>query len=75
MNAKIGLNERMQKKRFALFLDDVWGEGIKMMEELGLLRLAEHSNSNIIVRFRDHNTFLNIRDSKVTVNSGTTTHC
>ena len=45
-----------------------------MMEELGLLQLAEHSNSNIIVSCRDHNKLLNIRNSnsKVTVSSGTT---
>ena len=48
------LSQRMRAKRFALFLDDVWGEGGKLLEELGLSRRTEHSNSKIIVSSRNH---------------------
>lgn len=57
-DVKIWLNESMGKKRFALFLDNVWREGGKLLEELGLLRLIDHSNSKIIVSSRDTTALL-----------------
>jgi len=35
--AKMWLNQRLQTHRFVLFLDDVWRDGSKLMEELGVL--------------------------------------
>lgn len=53
----------MQRKSFALFLEDIWGEGVKLMEgmgELGLLRLVDHSNSKVMSS-TDHRALLNMR--------------
>lgn len=52
-DVKRWLSERLQEKRFALFLDDVWGDGGKLQEELGLSSLSQHSNSKIIVSSRN----------------------
>jgi len=57
-DVKSWLSQRMQAKSFALFLDDVWGEGGKLLEELGLSRLTEHSNSKIIVSSRNRRALL-----------------
>lgn len=51
-DVKRWLSERLQEKRFSLILDDVWGEGGKLQEELGLSSLSQHSNSKIIVSSR-----------------------
>jgi disease resistance protein RPS2 len=51
-DVKSWLSQRMQDKRFALFFDDVWGEGGKLLEELGLSKLTDHPNSKIIVSSR-----------------------
>lgn len=41
------------KKRFSLFLDDVWGEGGKLMEELAITEISDHSDYKIIVSSRN----------------------
>jgi len=47
-NMNVQLNESLQGKRFALFLDDVWDDqGAKLLEELGVLRLIHGSNSKL----------------------------
>jgi dephospho-CoA kinase len=62
---KIWLNERLQTSRFALFLDDVWGEGAKLLEELALLNLNEHSISKVIVSSRDRRALLEMGIAKL----------
>lgn len=53
-DVKCWLNENMQEKSFALFLDDVWGEGAKLLDELAVPLRSDHSNnSKIIVSSRD----------------------
>ena len=56
--AQIWLHERMQEKRFVLVLDDVWEDGAQLLEELGLLRLNNPSNSTVIVSSRNRRTLL-----------------
>jgi disease resistance protein RPS2 len=55
---KIWLHDAMHGKRFVLFLDDVWEEGAKLIEELGLLLLTGHSNSKVIVSSRNRRTLV-----------------
>lgn len=55
---KIWLHESMKGKRFVFFLDDVWEEGGKLLEELGLLRLTDHSTSKIVVSSRNQKALL-----------------
>jgi len=55
---KIWMNQTMQANQFALFLDDVWREGAKLLEELGVPLLTDHSNSKVIVSSRDHRALL-----------------
>eukprot|EP00253_Pinus_taeda_P015978 PITA_15978 len=57
-DVKVWLNQRMQGKRFALFLDDVWGDGGKLLEELGVALLIHYSHSNIVVSSRNHRALL-----------------
>lgn len=51
---KIWMNQTLQAKKFALFLDDLWGEGAKLLEELGVPSLNDPSHSKIVVSSRDH---------------------
>jgi hypothetical protein len=55
---KIWLNERLKRKRFALFLDDVWEEGAKLLQELALPHINEHSRSKVIVSSRNRRALL-----------------
>lgn len=58
-DAKMWLNQRIHAKMFALFLDDVWGEGGKLLQELGVALLTtDLSNSKIIVSSRDRRALL-----------------
>lgn len=60
-DVKRWLSQRMRAQRFALFLDDVWGEGGKLLEELGLSRFSQHySNSKIIVSSRNRRALLDM---------------
>jgi hypothetical protein len=63
-DTKVWLNQRMQQKRFALFFDDVWGEGGKLLEELGVALLTDHSHSKIIVSSRNRRALLEMGVSK-----------
>lgn len=51
---KIWMNQTLQAKKFALFLDDIWGEGAKLLEELCVPSLTDPSDSKIVVSSRDH---------------------
>jgi len=44
----------MQEKKFTPFLDDIWGEGTKLLEYLGVPSLTNPSDSKSIVTSRDH---------------------
>lgn len=57
-DVRIWLKENMGRKKFALFLDNVWREGGILLEELGLVHLINHSNSKVIVSSRDTTTLL-----------------
>lgn len=52
------LYKRLGENRFALFLDDVWDNGSKLLEELVVLWHMHHSI--IIVSSRDHRSLLEI---------------
>lgn len=54
----IWLSKRLEENRFALFLDDVWDNGSKLLEELGVLKPMHHSI--VIVSSRDHRSLLEI---------------
>jgi disease resistance protein RPS2 len=68
-DAKVWLNQRMQGKRFALFLDDVWGEGGKLLEELGVALLTDHSHSKIIVSSRNRRALLEMGVSENSIDN------
>lgn len=58
---KLWLNVNMKEQRFALFLDDLWEEGAKLLEELGVVgHLMLPSGSKIIVSSRDRSVLLEI---------------
>lgn len=56
----IWLYKRLEKNRFALFLDDVWDNGRKLLEELGVLMLMHMHHFIVIVSSRDHRRLLEI---------------
>ena len=60
-DVKRWLSERLQEKRFSLFLDDVWGDDGKLQEELGLSSLSQNSNSKIIVSSRSRGALREMR--------------
>jgi Leucine-rich repeat (LRR) protein len=64
---KIWLNERLQTSRFALFLDDVWDDGAKLLEELALLHLNEESISKVIVSSRNRRALLEMGVSETSI--------
>lgn len=64
------LHQRIEAKMYALFLDDVWVEGGKLVEEMGVALLTVLSNSKIIVSSRDRRAVLGMGVSE---NSSITT--
>lgn len=57
-DVKVWLNQRIQGKRFALFLDYVWGEVVKLLEELDAALFIHISHSKIVVSSSNCRAFL-----------------
>lgn len=57
-DVKVWLNQRIQGKRFALFLDYVWGEVVKLLEELDVALFIHISHSKIVVSSSNCRAFL-----------------
>lgn len=59
-DVKVWLNQRIQGKRFALFLDYVWGEVVTVLEELDVALVIHISHSKIVVSSSNCGAFLDM---------------